>query len=78
MLKKVFTKEELAQYDGKRNEKKYVAIDGVVYDLTPIAAWSDKMHHGNTPGQDLSEMIVKAPHKKAVLDKLEAVGIYEA
>nr|WP_152537783.1 cytochrome b5 domain-containing protein [Agrilactobacillus composti] len=74
MMDKTFTKTELAQYDGQDGRKKYVAIDGVVYDLTGFKAWASNNHHGNHPGQDLSEQIMKSPHKKNVLSKLTIVG----
>ncbi|WP_338350713.1 cytochrome b5 domain-containing protein [Enterococcus faecalis] len=75
-MEKIFTKEELKQYDGKNNQKKYVAIDGIVYDLTSMKAWKGENHHGNHAGQDLSAMIIQAPHKTKVLEKLEVVGKY--
>lgn len=74
MMDKTFTKTELAQFNGENGNKKYVAIDGVVYDLTDVKAWASNNHHGNQPGQDLSEQIMKSPHKKSVLAKLNVVG----
>ncbi|KRK98541.1 hypothetical protein FD04_GL000273 [Secundilactobacillus odoratitofui DSM 19909 = JCM 15043] len=68
------TKEELKQYDGKDGHKAYVAIDGTIYDLTDIDAWKGGNHHGLTAGNDLSEQILNAPHKKSVLAKLPVVG----
>ena len=68
------TKEELKQYDGKNGHKAYVAIDGTIYDLTDVDAWKNGEHHGNVAGQDLSAVILKAPHKKSVLEKLPVVG----
>lgn len=74
MAEKTFTKEELAKYNGVDGAKKYLAIDGVVYDVTDVAAWGGDNHHGNKPGADLSAQILKAPHKKNVLGKLTVVG----
>jgi len=68
------TKEELKQYDGKNGHKAYVAIDGTIYDVTDVEAWKNGEHHGNVAGKDLSEVILKAPHKKSVLPKLPVVG----
>lgn len=73
-MEKTFSKEELAQYDGKIKSQKYVAIDGVVYDLTNIKAWSGENHHGHVAGNDHSQEILNAPHKKTVLEKLPIVG----
>ncbi|MFD1670631.1 cytochrome b5 domain-containing protein [Agrilactobacillus yilanensis] len=74
MTEKTFTKAELAKFNGKDDVKKYVAVDGVVYDMTDVPAWQGDQHHGQTPGNDLSDAILKAPHKKSVLAKLPVVG----
>ncbi|MFC6316252.1 MULTISPECIES: cytochrome b5 domain-containing protein [Lapidilactobacillus] len=76
MTERTFTKAELAEYNGVIRPEKYAAIDGLVYDLTPMAAWAGPNHHGNVAGQDLSEAITHAPHLKTVLPKLQVVGKY--
>lgn len=47
MTEKIFTLEELKNYDGKEGRKAYIAVDGVVYDVTNVAAWQGGTHHGN-------------------------------
>lgn len=74
MTEKIFTLEELKNYDGKEGRKAYIAVDGVVYDVTNVAAWQGRTHHGNNAGNDVSDRIVKAPHGKSTLEKLEVVG----
>ncbi|WP_270350995.1 cytochrome b5 domain-containing protein [Ligilactobacillus ruminis] len=74
MEEKIFTEEELEKYDGQNGKPAYVAIDGVVYDVTDVSAWKGGVHHGNKAGQNFSEIIKKSPHGKKVLDKLEKVG----
>ncbi|WP_125763472.1 cytochrome b5 domain-containing protein [Companilactobacillus hulinensis] len=74
MADREFTLEELKQYNGQDGNKAYVAIDGVVYDMTDVKPWAGGKHHGNVAGQDLSEVIPNAPHKKSVLPKLPVVG----
>jgi predicted heme/steroid binding protein len=73
---KEFTKAELAKYDGVQNPQKYVAIDGVVYDLTAVPAWGGENHHGNHAGRDLTEAISHSPHGKAALTDKPVVGKY--
>lgn len=76
-METTFTKAQLAQYNGQAGAKAYVAIDGVVYDVTDIPAWADGKHHGNTAGQDLTQVIDnQSPHKRSVLAKLTVVGKY--
>ncbi len=69
-----FTKAELKQYDGQDGRPDYVAVDGVVYDLSHVGPWQGGHHHGNVAGQDLSAVITHAPHMKTVLPKLPVVG----
>ena len=70
MTEKIFTLDELKNYDGKEGRKAYIAVDGV----TNVAAWQGGTHHGNNAGNDVSDRIVKAPHGKSILEKLEVVG----
>lgn len=74
MTEKIFTLDELKNYDGKEGRKAYIAVDGVVYDVTNVAAWQGGTHHGNNAGNDVSDRIVKATHGKSILEKLEVVG----
>lgn len=74
MTEKIFTLDELKNYDGKEGRKAYIAVDGVVYDVTNVAAWQGGTHHGKNAGNDVSDRIVKAPHGKSTLEKLEIVG----
>ena len=74
MTEKIFTLDELKNYDGKEGRKAYIAVDGVVYDVTNVAAWQGGTHHGNNAGNDVSDRIFKAPHGKSTLEKLEIVG----
>ncbi|AVK63732.1 cytochrome B5 [Lactobacillus sp. CBA3606] len=74
-----FNQAELAQYNGENGQAAYVAVDGVVYDVTNIAAWAGGKHHGNLAGQDLTTVIDnQSPHGRKVLAKLTVVGQYQA
>ncbi len=69
--------EELSIFNGEDGNDAYVAIDGVVYDVTGLSAWTDGKHNGNVAGQDLTEAIGNAPHGKAKLNNLTIVGYLE-
>lgn len=74
MPDKQMTLDELKKFDGKEGRPAYVAIDGIIYDVTDVGPWQGGEHHGNVAGQDLSEVINHAPHKHSVLAKLNEVG----
>ena len=69
------TLEELAQFDGRGDNLAYVAIDGIIYDVTNVPQWRDGSHQGNMAGQDLTDVINnRAPHGTRVLGNLPVVG----
>jgi predicted heme/steroid binding protein len=71
----LFTLKEVAAFNGSGGKPAYVAIEGVVYDMSPIKAWKKGRHHGHTAGFDLTKMLLKkSPHGPKVLKKLKAVG----
>ncbi|NLR32356.1 cytochrome b5 domain-containing protein [Levilactobacillus tujiorum] len=79
MSEKIFSKSELAKFDGQQGQPAYVAIDGVVYDVSGVEAWAGGKHHGNLAGQELTSVIDgQSPHGRKVLAKLPVVGKYEA
>ena len=73
---RTFTIEELSQYNGKNGQPGYVAVDGVVYDVTNVEAWKDGEHkQGLTAGNELTEEITnQSPHGLKVLEGLPVVG----
>lgn len=68
---KTFTTSELAQYNGKNGNPAYVAVDGVVYDLTTLFVRG--IHHGYSAGQDLSQAF-HSQHYESVLNGYPIVG----
>lgn len=74
MAEQVFTKEQLATFDGMDGRKAYVAIDGIVYDVTDAKGWQKRVHHGNKAGQDVTAGLGRSPHGPRVLEKLPVVG----
>ena len=71
----VLTLEELAKYNGKDGQPAYVAVDGVIYDVSDKPAWKNGEHNGYSAGQDLTEIIkTKSPHGVSKLSGLPVVG----
>lgn len=74
---KVFTLEELSKYTGKNGMPAYIAVNGIVYDITFEAAWAAGTHFGLTAGQDLSNEFKSCHNAQTILDKLKKVGVLQ-
>lgn len=60
---------ELARMDGFRGARKYVAWNGLVFDVSDCPKWWAERHEDlHFPGQDLTEEIAAAPHGEEVFD----------
>lgn len=69
------TLDQLKQYDGKNGNPAYVAVDGIIYDVTNVSAWKNGEHHGYSAGNDLTDIIKnKSPHGVKNLEGLPIVG----
>lgn len=68
---KIFTKEELAKYDGKDGRPAYVAISGIIYDLSEI--FTDGLHFLHKAGLDLTEEF-ESEHPQELLSRFPVVG----
>lgn len=76
---KTFTLEELAQYDGKGGSPAYVAVDGVVYDVSESSLWPEGEHTtcnlDAMAGRDLSQVIQQSPPRmRDLLEEFPVVG----
>ncbi len=49
-----FTIEELSQYDGSNGRPAYVAVNGIVYDVSLESTWGGGTHFSMYAGHDLS------------------------
>jgi len=71
---KTFTTDELSKYDGQNGNKAYVAVDGNVFDVTPV--FENGSHFGHFAGRDLSSQFYTR-HVKSSISKYPVVGIYK-
>lgn len=71
-----FTPEELTNYSGEGGKPAYVAVNGIVYDVSLNPAWGGGTHFGIYAGKDLTAEF-NACHKNSavILDRLPQVGI---
>jgi len=70
-----FTLEQLSQYDGRNGAPAYVAVNGVVYNVTNNRLWSGGNHFwGLSAGRDLSIEFASCHPGAMVLSVLPVVG----
>lgn len=70
-----FTLEDLAQYDGKNEKPTYVAVGGIVYDVSSEPTWAGGTHFGVAVGKDLTEQFNSCHGSDKILNKLPKVGV---
>lgn len=72
----ILTPEELASFNGEEDNPAYIAVDGMIYDVTNIELFKESPHNGLQLGRDLTEEFNEC-HKGNVglLAKLTTVGI---
>lgn len=71
---KVFTKEELKTFNGLEGNPTYVAINGIVYDVSDNPFWVEGHHFGLMAGQELTDDFYKCHKSSTILSSLKKVG----
>jgi len=67
---KIISMGELKRNTGERGTRKYIAHNGIVYDVTDCPKWRSDMHENlHFPGQDLTGEIEEAPHAEDVFTR---------
>ncbi len=57
----------LRRNNGDRGTPKWIACDGIVYDVSACGRWRKEMHENmHFPGQDLTSELPDAPHDQIV------------
>lgn len=74
-----FTLAELAEFDGRDGSPAYVAVDGVIYDVSGSDEWPEGDHIpcelDAAAGKDLSEVLRRAPARmRALIEAMPVVG----
>ena len=71
----VLTLDELKKYNGQNGMPAYIAVDGVIYDVTNVPQWQNGTHHGFNAGNDLTDAIKSSsPHGVSKLQGVPVVG----
>lgn len=75
---KVLTISELAQYDGSFGRPAYVAINGIIYDVSLEAVWGGGTHFRLYAGNDLTDQFNQCHGGRLeILRNLPVVGILQ-
>lgn len=69
-----FTKQQLALRNGQDKPQIWVALHGVIYDVTDSRLWKNGKHYEHWAGQDLTDELKDAPHTEKVLEKFKVIG----
>ncbi len=69
-----FTKSQLALYNGQDKPAIWVALNGLIYDVTLSRLWRNGKHYEHWAGQDLTAELKDAPHTEKVFEKFVVVG----
>ncbi len=70
----VFTRSQLALRNGQDKPQVWVALHGIIYDVTLSRLWRNGKHYEHWAGQDLTDELKDAPHTEKVFDKFKPVG----
>ncbi len=75
MALRIFTLEQLKEFDGSPGKPAYIAFRGNVYDVSSSKLWKDGYHQGiHFAGSNLTSDVDSAPHDEDVLKGFPIVG----
>lgn len=67
---RIVTQAELRRNNGDLGSRKFVAYQGIVYDVTDCPRWRLDLHERlHFAGQDLTDKLGEAPHKENVFSR---------
>lgn len=69
-----FTRSQLALRNGQDRPEIWVALHGLIYDVTVSRLWRNGKHYEHWAGQDLTDELKDAPHTEKVFEKFVVVG----
>ena len=70
----IITRAQLALRNGQDKPEVWVALHGIVYDVTSSRLWRSGKHYEHWAGQDLTDELKDAPHNANVFDKFKPIG----
>ena len=69
-----YSRSYVALRNGQDKPEIWVALHGLIYDVTRSRLWRDGKHYEHWAGQDLTDELKDAPHDAKVFDKFKVIG----
>jgi len=69
-----YSRSYVALRNGQDKPEIWVALHGLIYDVTRSRLWRDGKHYEHWAGQDLTDELKDAPHDAKVFDKFTVIG----
>lgn len=69
-----YTRAQLALRNGQDKPEIWVALHGIIYNVTNSRLWRNGKHYEHWAGQDLTDELNDAPHTEFVFDKFTPIG----
>jgi len=70
----VYTRAQLALRNGQDKPEVWVALNGLIYNVSISRLWRNGKHYEHWAGQDLTDELKDAPHTEKVFDKFTVIG----
>lgn len=67
------TIEQLSEFDGRNGSPAYIAVNGIIYDISNIPQWDMGVHFGVSAGKDVTNRVYLC-HGGDILKLLNIVG----
>jgi predicted heme/steroid binding protein len=70
------TREELKQYNGEDGRPAYIAVDGIVYDITESNQWKNGKYLGAKAGKDYTDLFKSGKEESmTMLSDFKVIGV---
>jgi len=69
-----YSRSHLALRNGQDKPQIWVALHGIIYEVTRSRLWRDGKHYEHWAGQDLTDELKDAPHDAKVFEKFKVIG----
>jgi predicted heme/steroid binding protein len=69
-----YSRSYVALRNGQDKPEIWVALHGLIYDVTRSRLWRDGKHYEHWAGQDLTDELKDAPHDSKVFEKFKVIG----